>query len=117
VSDFNKDGYLDMILTNIDSLSLAYINEGGENNSIQVNLGDNAKSLGARVVVETSKGVYTDWLATGEGLASDQTSILHFGLGKQTEVSKVIVYYVDGTKEEVINPNINSILVIGEIEG
>tara|TARA_B100000809_G_scaffold77865_3_gene75758 strand:- start:5815 stop:7428 length:1614 start_codon:yes stop_codon:yes gene_type:complete len=117
VSDFNKDGYLDMILTNIDSPSLAYINEGGENNSIQVNLGDNAKSLGARVVVETSKGVYTDWLATGEGLASDQTSILHFGLGKQTEVSKVIVYYVDGTKEEVINPNINSILVIGEIEG
>jgi hypothetical protein len=31
-------------------------------------------------------------------------------------VSKVTVYYVDETKEEINNPKINSILVIGGVD-
>ena len=96
VSDFNKDGYLDMIWTNIDTPSLAYINNGGNNNFIQVDLEDNAEALGAKVTVETPTKTLTDWLVTGEGLASDQTALLHFGLGQDTEIKKVLVQYLNG---------------------
>ena len=89
VSDFNQDGYLDMIWTNIDSPSLAYINNGGNNDYIQIDLVEYVNSQGAKVTVTTATKTLTDWLAAGEGLASDQTALLHFGLGRDTEVKKV----------------------------
>ena len=112
VSDFNKDGYLDMIWTNIDSPSLAYINNGGVNNFIQIDLEDAAKDQGAKVTITTATKTLTEWLVTGEGLASDQTALLHFGLGQDTEVKKVLVQYLNGETDEVINPKINTILNI-----
>ena len=81
-SDFNKDGYLDMIWTNINTPSLAYINKGGDNNFLKVDLGDNAKSQGATVQIKTNTRTLTDYQVSGEGLASDQSAIVHFGLGK-----------------------------------
>ncbi|TCL62620.1 VCBS repeat protein [Mariniflexile fucanivorans] len=112
VSDFNKDGYLDMIWTNIDSPSLAYINKGGVNNFIQIDLEDAAKDQGAKVTITTATKTLTEWLVTGEGLASDQTALLHFGLGQDTEVKRVLVQYLNGKTDEVINPKINTILNI-----
>ncbi|MGJ8744883.1 CRTAC1 family protein [Polaribacter sp.] len=112
VSDFNKDGYLDMIWTNIDTPSLAYINKGGVNNFIQIDLEDAAKDQGAKVTITTATKTLTEWLVTGEGLASDQTALLHFGLGQDTEVKKVTVQYLNGETDEVINPKINTIVNI-----
>jgi len=112
VSDFNKDGYLDMIWTNIDSPSLAYINKGGKNNFIQIDLEDTAETIGAKVTVSTATKTLTEWLVTGEGLASDQTALLHFGLGQDTAVQKVQVLYPNGKIDEMNNPKINTILNI-----
>lgn len=61
VSDFNQDGYLDMIWTNIDSPSLAYLNNGGKNNFVQVYLNENSKNLGAKISVVTENRVLTDF--------------------------------------------------------
>ncbi|WP_235016451.1 CRTAC1 family protein [Aquimarina sp. AU474] len=117
VSDFNKDGYLDMIWTNIDTPSLAYINQGGNNNFVQIDLEDNAEAQGAKVTIETRKKTLTDWLVTGEGLASDQTAILHFGLGKESEINKITVDYVNGKTFEIDHPESNRIIDIkAEIE-
>ena len=110
VSDFNQDGYLDMIWVNIDSPSLAYINKGGTNNFIQIDLEDNAQAIGAKVTVETNKRKLTEWLVTGEGLASDQTALLHFGLDKDTEVKSVLVEYTNGKTDYIKAPKINSIV-------
>ena len=90
-SDFNQDGYLDMILININTPSPAYLNKGGSNNFVQIDLEDNAEAQGAKVTVSTPSKTSTDWLVTVEGLASDQTALLQFGLGKDTEVSSVLV--------------------------
>ncbi|WP_299186943.1 CRTAC1 family protein [uncultured Aquimarina sp.] len=114
VSDFNQDGYLDMVWTNIDTPSLAYINQGGTNNYIQIDLKDNAASQGAKVTVETETKKLTDWLVSGEGLASDQTALLNFGLGTESSIRKIIVNYVNGSTFELENPKINSIIDINE---
>ena len=96
VSDFNQDGYLDMIWTNIDTPSLAYINKGGDNNYLKVYLGDNAKSQGATVQIKTNTRTLTEYQVSGEGLASDQTAMVHFGLGKDSEVRSLQIRYADG---------------------
>lgn len=109
VSDFNKDGYLDMIWTNIGSPSLAYLNKGNTNNYIQIYLSKNAKNIGAIVTVNlASDKKLTDFLITGEGLASDQTSVLHFGLGKGIAIKNITIKRIDGSAQTIENPEINT---------
>ena len=110
VSDFNKDGYLDMIWTNINSPSLAYINKGGDNNFINIDIGDNAKSQGATLQIKTNARTLTDYQVSGEGLASDQTALVHFGLGKDSAVKSLIIKYADGDVLSLENLKINSIV-------
>ncbi len=110
VSDFNKDGYLDMIWVNIDTPSLAYINKGGTNNYLQVDLGEYVNAQGAKVTITTPTKTLTEWLVTGEGLASDQTALLQFGLGKETTISKLTVRLANDKEISIDNPKINSII-------
>ncbi len=110
VSDFNQDGYLDMIWVNIDTPSLAYINKGGDNNYLQINLGESVNTQGAKVTVTTPTKTLTEWLVTGEGLASDQTALLQFGLGKETSVSNIKVKLANDKEISVDNPEINKII-------
>lgn len=112
MSDFNQDGYLDLIWTNIGSPMLAYINDGGDNNYIDVKLEDNAYTLGAKVKVVTESGItLTEDLIVGEGLTSDQSSTLHFGLGKET-VKSITVIYINNETQVIEKPQINSLIKI-----
>lgn len=108
VSDFNQDGYLDMIWTNINTPSIAYINKGGDNNFLKVDIGDNAKSQGATVQIKTNTRTLTDYQVSGEGLASDQTAIVHFGLGKDSSVKSLQIKYADGDVLNLQDVKINS---------
>lgn len=110
VSDFNTDGHLDLIWTNIDGPSNAFINKGSANNFIQVDLADAAEAMGAKVTVVTPNRTLTDWLVTGEGLASDQTALLHFGLGTSQTIDKITVVYSNGKIDEINTPKINTVI-------
>ena len=110
VSDFNQDGYLDMIWVNIDTPSLAYINKGGTNNYLQVDMGESVNVQGAKVTVTTPTRTLTEWLVTGEGLASDQTALLQFGLGKETTVLNIRVSLANDKEISIDNPKINTIV-------
>ena len=103
-----------MIWTNIDTPSLAYINKGGTNNSIQIDLGENFNAQGAVVTVKTPTRTLTNYVVTGEGLASDQTALVHFGLGKEASIAKLTVRLANGKEIKVINPKINSIVDLKE---
>ncbi|MEP0263027.1 CRTAC1 family protein [Dokdonia sp.] len=110
VSDFNKDGYLDMIWVNIDTPSLAYINKGGDNNYLNIDLGESVYVQGASIQIQTPTKTLTEYLVTGEGLASDQTALVHFGLGKETSVSKIEVRLTNGQNIYLNNPKINTLI-------
>ncbi|MFZ1561700.1 MAG: CRTAC1 family protein [Saprospiraceae bacterium] len=116
VSDFNGDGHLDFIWANINSPSLAYINKGSNKNYLKVYLPKNAKNIGAIATVYlTSGATLTDHLIVGEGLAGDQSSMLHFGLGNNTEPVKLEIKYPDGEVWQQDSVVINSTIHIAGI--
>ena len=109
-SDFNQDGYPDLIFTNISGPVKAHINSGGDANFIAIRLPENAKYLGAIVTVTKSDGQsLTDTYVIGEGLASDQTATLTFGLGESDSINGVKVALADGSSFDMNNPLINQI--------
>jgi len=109
-SDFNQDGYPDLIYANISGPMKASINEGGDANFITVRLPETAKYVGSQVIVNKTDGsLLSDVYVVGEGLVSDQTSALTFGLGNVEEISSLEILLPDGTKQMIENPEINKI--------
>jgi len=114
VSDFNLDGYPDMIYANLDGKVRAYLNEGGESSYIAFRFAENAKHAGSKVKLTLDDGsIMSDVYVIGEGLASDQTSTVTFGLGDEGKkpVSAEITY-PGGRTEQIPNPEINKVHMI-----
>ncbi len=100
VADFNGDGYSDIVHVNIAGRSQAFISEGGNNGFLKVKLPNHASSIAAIVEVTLIDGsTLTQPFVSGEGLCSDPSHIMVFGLG-QSRVSDVAVKYLDGTRAE-----------------
>ena len=113
VADFNNDGYRDVVRINLAGPSRAFISGGGNNAYLKVRLPETAKSLGALVEVELNSGeTLTQQFTSGEGLASDQSHELIFGLGRERAVRQMRVHYADGTTRDVATPTINSVVTL-----
>jgi len=116
VSDFNKDGYLDLVWVNIGSSTKVFINDGGTNNYLQLSFAENAENIGAKVKVTTTSGrVITEDYIIGEGLVSDQSATVHIGLGKDS-IKNVEVIYINGTVQNLDNIKVNSNTVVPKVE-
>ena len=111
VSDFNGDGWPDLVWANLDGESLAYMNKGGDRNWIKVRLPNTARSLNARVTVTASNGlIQTKQLLTSQGLGSDQGRDLIFGLGDAESVASVTVAFQNGVIRTFDAPKTGSVL-------
>ena len=109
VADFNNDGYRDVVRVNLAGPSRAFINGGGDAGYLKVRLPEVAKSLGALVELELAGGrKLTQQFTSGEGLASDQSHEMIFGLGTGSQVKRLVVTYADGSTREVNAPAANS---------
>jgi len=109
-SDFNQDGYPDLVFANLDGPLKVQINKGGDANYIAVRLPENAKYVGARITVTKKDGsMLTDAYVIGEGLGSDQTSTVTFGLGADTKVASVNIALSDGSSQNINNPQVNKV--------
>ena len=113
VSDFNSDGYPDLVHVNLNGPLRAFISEGGDRNWLKVQLKEDARSLGALVTIEKDDGSkLTDCLVNGEGLCSDQSHILTFGLNKSKAVKYIVVRYLTGEMDTVMNPVVNTLVKV-----
>jgi len=111
VSDFNGDGWPDIVWANLDGESLAYINEAPHENWIKVRLPNNAHSINARVILKDDQGdEFTKQFITSQGLGSDQGRDLIFGLNPIASVKSITVEYQDGSTQTVETPNLASLV-------
>lgn len=111
VSDFNGDGWPDLVWANLDGESLAYMNKGGTRNWIKVRLPNTASSLNARVTVVGSDGFsQTKQLLTSQGLGSDQGRDLIFGLGNADAITSVTVEFQNGVTRSFDAPKVGTLI-------
>jgi len=109
-SDFNMDGYPDLVFANISGPAKALLNKGGDANFISFRFPENAKHAGAKITVTKNDGsILSDVYVIGEGLASDQTSTLSFGLGRDESISSATIRFASGKSVSIPNPKVNTI--------
>ena len=116
ISDFNGDGWPDLVWANLDGKAIAYINQGGQNADIKrqylkLRIPNNAASLNAIVkLTDSDGGVQTRQVISGQGLGSDQTRDLMFGVKDGLSVRDVSVSFQNGTQRKLDAPQLNSSL-------
>ena len=111
VTDFNQDGWPDVVLGNLDSDLRVFLNEGGYNQWIKVRVPDEPASIGARVELETATGQrFVRQFYTSEGLGSDQGNELFFGLGQETGIKQVRVQFQNGTLKVYDGPDVGIVI-------
>jgi len=112
--DFNNDGRPDLIHVNIAGRSQAFFSKPGSGNSLKVKLLNQVESVGAKVTVTLEDGTsQSKWFVRGEGLSSDSSPVLIFGLGEQKAVN-VSVNYLGKDDQNVDGPFDNGIADLRE---
>ena len=98
-ADFNNDGRPDIVHANLNGDSKLFLSNAGKGNYLKVKLPDNVDSIAATVTVNLSDGrVLSRPYVSGEGLCSDSSHIIVFGLGNAS-ATEVKVNYIDGRDE------------------
>lgn len=110
-ADFNQDGYPDLVHVNLLGPQKVFLSRAGEQGFLKVRLENRVQSIGARVSVKLDDGtVLHQSFVVGEGLLSDQSHVLIFGLGAQS-ASTVSVRWLDGRESQMTGPYRNEIVV------
>jgi len=109
-SDFNLDGWPDLLYSNLDGPVKAFINNGGQNHYLAFRFPEKAEYVGSSVTVTRANGeILSDVYVIGEGLSSDQTATLTFGLGSDEMVQKAVIRYPNGGIQTIENPKIDQV--------
>lgn len=102
-ADFDNDGKVDLVVSNLNEDPTLYKNTGAGANYVSLKLkgkGMNSFAIGARVEVRTGTITQVQELQPVRGYQSSQDLILHFGLDKQTKAD-ITVTWPDGTTTEL----------------
>ena len=67
----------------------------------------NRDAVGARVEVHAGDTRFIRTVIAGDGYLAQSSKRLHFGLGSIDHVDRVIVYWPDGSKQEVESPSVD----------
>ncbi|MDR8394228.1 VCBS repeat-containing protein [Aliifodinibius sp. S!AR15-10] len=117
-ADFNNDGFLDLIVSNINEPPFLYKNRAGKNSSnnyLKVRLEGskyNTFGTGAKVKLTASDGsIFYQEAYQSRGFQSSVDLVLHFGLGSLEQVD-VAVTWSDQSKQSIWDVAVNQTLTI-----
>lgn len=128
LADYNNDGLLDVAMSNINPAlfseggvqsstavnNLLFLNNNTPGNRIQVKLVgtvSNKSAIGARVIVRTGTSTYQYRQVVGHSsFVSQNSSILHFGLGASTVVASIEVRWPSGIVQTLTNVAANTVI-------
>lgn len=104
IGDLDGDGWLDMIVANLEEPLSVYRNRGGKGNQLVVELlgrESNRQGIGSRVTVEMEGGgvQVRQLFPTGGFLDGDEARV-HFGLGAAEKVARLQVEWPSGRTQE-----------------
>jgi enediyne biosynthesis protein E4 len=118
LADLWNRGVLDVIVTNQRGPLLIYKNTVvPENNWIDFELegtASNRSALGAEVKVLWNGRQQVQTVSGGSGFCSENQRRLHFGLGKNAQLEKVVIRWPSGRTQTIANPLMSQVNKIKE---
>jgi hypothetical protein len=119
--DYDRDGDLDLLLTENHGPAVLYRNDGGNRNNFicirTKGVKSNRDGIGAVVRVESAGGRQWSMVRSGSSYCSQSDLALTFGLGKDTSVSAIEIEWPSGQKDRIANTPANQFLVVEEGKG
>ncbi len=116
--DLDADGDLDLVINNIDQEAMLYKNqtmEQGLGNFIRIRLSgiDHKNIYGSKVTLYQNEEFWQMvQISNARGYMSKSEEIVHFGLGREQVVDKMIVQWPDETVTELTNLQANQIIAV-----
>jgi hypothetical protein len=117
-ADYDNDGDLDLLITNLDASPVLLRNDGGSRkNWLQVRLigsTSNRDGFGARVNVVAGGLTQTAYARAGSSYLSSHDPRLAFGLEQAQRADRVEVHWPSGKVQKLSNVDANQVLVFRE---
>ncbi|MCP4847263.1 MAG: RNA-binding protein [Verrucomicrobiaceae bacterium] len=116
-ADLDRDGDLELIVTNLEEPISIYRNDTKQSNRILVKLRgtqSNSDGIGATVRVHTDKGEQLRFLTLSRGYMASGESLVHFGLGNESTIKTLSVLWPSGHRQIFENLEANRQFTITE---
>lgn len=132
--DFDNNGFLDLVVANWQDETQnnhLYSNDGNDNNWLKIKLqGEltNRSAIGAKVMCKATINGYSYWqtreVSAQTGYCSQNSPIVHFGLGDASTIDSLLVLWTTGAVQNITEIEINqlntivedtSLILVGEI--
>tara|TARA_B100001057_G_scaffold149405_2_gene149311 strand:+ start:10033 stop:13374 length:3342 start_codon:yes stop_codon:yes gene_type:complete len=121
--DLDNDGDIDLIVNNVNMQSFIYENRSTEllkeNNFLKVKLiGEkmNLNAVGAKVTIKSNDQIFYLEQSPNRGFQSSVDKIMHFGLGRITNIDSLIVDWYYGKRTILTDISVNQTLILSEAE-
>lgn len=116
-ADFDNDGDLDLVTNNLNEPSAFYQNQSGKENSyLRVKLegfsSHNKFALGTKVIIKGKDGMQMQQLSMTRGFESASEPMIHFGLGKATEVDTLVIIWPSQQEQILTHVKANQVLKV-----
>jgi len=116
VGDLDNDGDLDLVINNLDDESSIFENtSAAQNHYLKIKLkgpAGNADGLGAKITLYYNNQIQFFENKIVRGYLSSNDPIVHFGLGKISNIDSVKVSWNDGRENLLTNVGANQILPV-----
>lgn len=116
-ADFDNDGDLDLVTNNLNEPSTFYQNQSGKENSyLRVKLqgfsSHNKFALGSKVIIKGKDGMQMQQLSMTRGFESASEPVIHFGLGKTTEIDTLVIIWPNQQEQVLTHVKANQVLKV-----
>jgi len=120
VGDLDNDGFLDIVVNNLDSTPSLLRNQGNRNHWLMVKcigIKSNRSAIGTRVKLTLGNRTQIDEIMSGSSYYSQSDLRLHFGLGEAVRADRMEVRWPLGLIETFENLPANHLIVVEEGKG
>jgi hypothetical protein len=119
-ADFDGDGRLDLMVNNFNFRPYYFRNRFPKKNFVEFKLTGKTKcnrdAIGSLVKIYMGKELMVRQVHAAGGYLSQSSRTLHFGLGDRPKIDRVEILWHGGTKQEILNPDINKLHEVTEGE-
>ena len=117
VADYDGDGFLDLLVANMDQRPVLLRNSGNGGRWLQVQLvgtRSNRDGIGARLVLEAGERNQIREIQSGTTFLGQHSLVAHFGLADSTSVDHLLIKWPSGVSQRLTNLPVNQKITVTE---